>query len=72
MKQAVISPPQIEIRGYSIKELSILYQVSGKTIRKWIKEFAPDVGERVGHCYTPKQVEVIFKELGIPGKLHMN
>ena len=64
--------PQIEIKGYSIKELATLYQISGKTMKKWIMEFAPDVGKRVGRYYTPKQVKVIFKEIGIPGEINMN
>ena len=62
----------IELKGYSIKELAILYQISGKTMKKWITEFVPDVGKRVGHCYTPKQVKIIFKEIGIPGEINMN
>ena len=72
MKQAVTSPPQIELKGYSIKELATLYQISGKTMKKWITEFVPDVGKRVGHYYTPKQVKVIFKEIGIPGEINVN
>jgi len=72
MQQDKTHLTQVELKGYSIKELSILYQVSGKTVKNWIKEFAPEVGERVGHCYTPKQMEIIFKEIGIPGKLQLN
>lgn len=72
MKQGKIQATQIEIRCYSVKELATLYQLSGKTMKKLIAEFAPDIGKRVGHCYTPKQVRVIFDEIGIPGAINLN
>ena len=57
---------KLEVRPYSTKELSNLYNVEPKTFRKWISKFQNDIGEKIGCCYNVRQVEVIFAALGIP------
>lgn len=54
------------IKTYSVKEVAGLYGISTKTLRKWLKPFKKEIGERQGHFYYPKQVRIIFEKLGLP------
>lgn len=56
----------VEIKPYMISELSKFYQVSDKTFRNWLKALEDKLGKRLGRYYSIKQVEIIFRELGIP------
>lgn len=57
-----------EIRPYSTKELAGIYGVCDKTLKKWMKPFAQDIGEKHGRYYTVAQVKTIFEKLGVPCK----
>lgn len=57
----------IELRPHNLKELMALYKISYKTLKKWLKPFERELGERVGYYYTIPQVKKIFEFLGIPG-----
>lgn len=53
------------------KNLSVLmgeYKVSAHTMKKWLRKI-PDlsVDNRDTREYTPKEVEMIYKHLGVPG-----
>jgi hypothetical protein len=56
----------IQIKPYSVKEFSILYGVSRITFCTWLKPIRKKIGQRIGRYYSVKQVEVIFKHLGVP------
>jgi len=56
----------IEIKPYLTKELLKFYQVSYPTFNKWLKAFEDKVGKKNGAYWSVKQVEIIFKELGMP------
>ena len=58
----------VDIKPYSISELSNLYGVSRRTMRNWIAPHQPLIGDKIGHLYTALQVKVIFERLGLPGK----
>jgi transposase-like protein len=58
---------QVEIRPYTLSELSVLYGVTTKTMRNWILCHQESIGKRVGRLYTTLQVEIIFEKLGMPG-----
>lgn len=58
-----------EVNPYGMKQLCEIYQISGKTMRKWLQPFAQQIGERQGHIYNVAQVATIFKNLGVPGVL---
>lgn len=54
------------------KNLSVLmneYRVSSHTMKKWLRK-VPDllVDNRDTREYTPKEVEMIYKHLGVPGE----
>ncbi len=57
---------KIAVRPYSIKELRNIYHVSDKTFKIWLRKLEHQVGEKMGACYTVRQVELIFSELGVP------
>jgi hypothetical protein len=57
-----------EIRPYSTKELASIYDVCDKTMKKWIKPFTSEIGEKNGRYYSVVQVKVIFDKLGVPCK----
>ena len=66
MKQNEIPVPKIQLKAYSLKELSGLYGCSAKTIKTWLAPLKNEVGPRVGRFYTPKQIKIIFEKLGVP------
>jgi hypothetical protein len=57
-----------EIKPYSTKELASIYDVCDKTMKKWIKPFVAEVGEKNGRYYSVAQVKIIFDKLGVPCK----
>lgn len=60
----------IEIKAYSISELARIYEVSNKTMNRWMKPHIKIIGKREGRYYTARQVRIIFTELGLPGKIY--
>jgi hypothetical protein len=56
----------VDIRAYSIGELATLYEVSVRTMNRWLKPHLEIIGKREGRFYTVKQVEIIFEQLGLP------
>lgn len=56
----------VEIRSYSIGELSKLYEMSVKTMNRWLKPHLEVIGKREGRYYTVKQIQQIFDLLGLP------
>ena len=58
---------KIRLDRYSVKELSVFYDVCHRTMKKWIAPFSKDIGEKVGRYYNVNQVKIIFEKLGLPG-----
>jgi len=65
MKQKT-SESTVQIKAYSKGELAELYNISAKSLQTWLDHIEEQTGPRVGRFYSPKQVEMIFKEYGIP------
>ena len=55
-----------QVTPLSIKDLSTIYGVSRKVIRKWLLPIKSKIGQREGHYYNVAQVTVIFEHLGLP------
>jgi hypothetical protein len=72
MKQNEIVAPKAQLRAYSLKELSGMYECSGKSMKTWIAPFKQEIGQRVGRFYNPKQMKIIFEKLGVPGTFYWN
>jgi transposase len=60
------SRKDIIFRHLSVKELSELYGISTRSLYSQLKCIECLIGKKVGWYYSPKQVEKIFKELGMP------
>lgn len=55
-----------ELKPYSMKDLCKIYKVGDKTMRRWLKPIAHQIGQRQGHLYNVTQVTIIFRHLGVP------
>lgn len=71
MKIQELTVQKIIVKTYSVKEVAQLYNISPKTLRKWLTPFTMEIGERMGYFYNPKQVGIIFEKLGIPETQHL-
>jgi len=60
----------IALRPHNQKELSALYNISRKTLKKWLMPFEDEIGERLGNYYTIPQVKKIFTLLGFPAMFY--
>jgi transposase len=60
---------EIKVKPYMQKEISEIYGIGNATMRAWIKKISPKIGQRYGRYYTVKQVEIIFREFGVPYKI---
>lgn len=56
------------IKSYNLTELANLYEETPRTIKNWLCPHKDEIGEKQGQRYSPKQVEKIFKILGLPKK----
>lgn len=54
------------IKAYKLIELARMYGVDRRTFLRWLDPFKKLIGKRNGDYYTVKQVEKIFKSLGLP------
>lgn len=59
----------IMVQAYMPNELSKIYKISHPTFLKWVKSIESEIGERIGQYYTIRQVEIIFKNFGVPYKI---
>ena len=66
MEKTKSNETRVEIKTYSVKEVAVLYGVSSKTLKKWLRPFEKQIGKRIGYFYNPKQVAIIFDSLGVP------
>jgi hypothetical protein len=57
---------KLQLKPYSLMELSRIYGVDFRTFKKWLLPFQEIIGERVGRYYTIIQVKKIFEVLGTP------
>jgi len=56
-------------RPFTHKELAERYNVCWKTFHEWLKKHEHQVGKKMGHYFTPKQIKAIVELLGPPKKL---
>lgn len=52
-----------EIKPMTTSELAQRWGVSCKTVKKWIKPFAHEIGPKVGKIYNARQVAIILSKL---------
>ena len=52
-----------EPRPMTLKELADRWNVSVRTVRKWLEPFEDEIGPRVGNIYSSHQVKIILSKL---------
>lgn len=62
----------VPLKPYSLAELSRIYGVCVRTMKKWLAPFDEEVGKKRGRYYTISQVKMIFEKLGLPGEVHVD
>lgn len=65
----MITKNEIMVKPYTKKELSILYGVSRRKLNLWLRPIIGKIGIKYGSHYNVKQVEMLFKSLGLPFQL---
>lgn len=56
----------IMVQAYMPGELSRIYNISHPTFLKWVSSIESEIGIRIGQYYNVRQVEIIFKNFGVP------
>ena len=59
------------IRPYRLMDLAAIYDVSTRTIRRWIDSKAPEHGNKTQRYFTIDQVKGIITALGMPQKISL-
>lgn len=54
------------LRPYSKKELTVMYNISKKTMTRWLKPHLSKIGKREGRYYNVRQIQIIFDLFGLP------
>jgi hypothetical protein len=57
---------EVPLKHYSLSQLATYYGVCDKTLKKQLKPYQDEIGEKQGRFYTLRQVKVIFSKLGTP------
>lgn len=68
-KQVFDEQGNLIIRPYRLMDLATIYDVSPRTIRRWIDAKAPEQGKKKKKYFTVDQVQGIVTALGIPQKI---
>lgn len=68
-KQLYDEQGNLIIRPYRLMDLAVIYDVSTRTIRRWIDAKAPEYGKKEKKYFTVEQVRGIVTALGIPQKI---
>jgi hypothetical protein len=57
------------IRPYRLKDLAEIYDVCGRTVRRWINERLPEMGPKNSKYFTVNEVTAIINAIGLPKKI---
>lgn len=58
--------PEGYIKPMNLTQLARLYNVSIVTFRKWLKPFQEELNLTDSKIFNPKQIKIIFQNLGSP------
>lgn len=64
--------PMIQLKPYTLCEISKLYGVDWRTLKMWIQPFLKEIGDKRGRYYTIPQVRIIFEKLELPSLIEGN
>jgi hypothetical protein len=54
------------IKPYTHAQLAFMYDISWKTLQRWLKPYEKEIGPKEGKIYNSLQVEIIFRRVGRP------
>lgn len=57
---------KVVFKPMTVSGLASTYDVSWKTMQKWLKTFEKKIGKRTGNLYSPRQVKKIYDLFGNP------
>ena len=57
---------KLVVQPYTTQELAPLFNMSSRTFRRNIEGIKDKLGQRRGHYYNIKQVEIIIEHMGRP------
>jgi hypothetical protein len=60
---------KIVVKPKSVAELAKMYEMTPRTLKKWLVPHEGIIGEKIGRYFSVNQVAVIFKCLGMPNKV---
>lgn len=66
MMDTTITIIKFSIKPYTVKELSVMYNMCSRTFRRNIAGIQSKLGKRRGHFYSIKQIELIIAHMGRP------
>ncbi len=72
MVQSIIKNGKLKLLPYSLVELSTVYNVCDRTMKKWLKPFEQQIGPRLGRYYNISQVRMILEKLGLPSEIELD
>jgi transposase-like protein len=72
MPQSINMDGKVKLLPYSITELCTIYDVCPRTLKKWIKPFALQIGVKQGRYFTITQVRIIIEKLGLPAEIELD
>jgi len=56
----------MKIKPINKSQLSVKYDISTKTLNKWLEPHWQIIGEYKGRCFTINQLKIIFRLIGKP------
>jgi len=59
---------EFKVKSYNTKELAEHYRIAPKVMRRWLMPLKSELGIRIGNYYSTKQVRIIIRHLGKPGR----
>lgn len=57
-----------QMKAFTLTGLAKMYNVSPGTLKRRLLPYREVIGERAGNYFTPRQVALIYKNLGLPEK----
>ncbi len=57
------------IKPYRLTDLSAIFDVNYKTMRRWMNNFPSELNKRDGKYYSIRQVEFMIAQFGLPRRI---
>lgn len=59
----------VRVMPYTTKQLTAIYGVDHRTLKKWMNNLKESLGERNGYYWSIPQVRLIFEKLSLPANI---